>query len=134
MAIVKLPGCHGLAREGGVVYIQAMPRLREVSRDQADPFVRQICHHEPLPLRRRSRRPTQSMPISSLVAGLLTMPGRRCSQRERTEHALLAPQRQHQLYSTLVAQLPQHERALVGRERIPPADGLLRVSDWRAPV
>jgi len=25
-----------------VVYIQEMPRLRQVSRDQADPFVRQI--------------------------------------------------------------------------------------------
>ena len=35
-------GCRGLAREGRVVYIQAMPRLRQVSRDQADPFVRQI--------------------------------------------------------------------------------------------
>jgi hypothetical protein len=46
------------------------------------------------------------------------MPGRRCYQRERTEHARLAPERQHQLYSTLVAQLPQHECALVGRERI----------------
>src|SRR5262249_6183094 len=39
---LPLVGCRGLAREGRVVYIQEMPRLRQVSRDQADPFVRQI--------------------------------------------------------------------------------------------
>jgi len=39
---LPLVGSRGLAREGRVVYIQAMPRLRQVSRDQADPFVRQI--------------------------------------------------------------------------------------------
>jgi alkylhydroperoxidase family enzyme len=36
------PPPRWLADEGRLVYIQAMPRLREVSRDEADPFVRRI--------------------------------------------------------------------------------------------
>src|SRR5262245_28133403 len=34
--------------------------------------------------------------------------------RERTRHAAIAPVRQRALYDLLVAQLPQHEKALVG--------------------
>ena len=46
------------------------------------------------------------------------MPGRRCYQRERTQHAAEAPDRQRRFHDLLTAQLPQLDRALVGRERI----------------
>ena len=38
--------------------------------------------------------------------------------RERSRHAAIAPARQRALYDLLVAQLPQHERALVGWDAI----------------
>src|SRR5262249_20395549 len=47
-----------------------------------------------------------------------TMPGRRNLARERAAHALLAPARQHDLHATMVSHLPNHARALVGRDRI----------------
>jgi hypothetical protein len=46
------------------------------------------------------------------------MPGSRDYFAERARHATLVPEKQRTLYQTLTAQLPQHERALVGRERI----------------
>jgi hypothetical protein len=44
--------------------------------------------------------------------------GRRNYLAERARHAARAPETQRTLYATLVAQLPQYERALVGREAI----------------
>jgi hypothetical protein len=46
------------------------------------------------------------------------MRGRRDYFAERARHATLAPEKQQTLYQTLTAQLPQYERALIGRERI----------------
>jgi hypothetical protein len=46
------------------------------------------------------------------------MPGKRNLARERAQHALEAPARQHQLHATMVAQLPDRDRALVGQDRI----------------
>ena len=47
------------------------------------------------------------------------MPGiPRNAARERSRHAAIAPERQRALYDLLVAQLPQHERALVGWDGI----------------
>jgi hypothetical protein len=50
--------------------------------------------------------------------------GRRNYFAKRARHAALAPETQRTLYATLVAQLPQLERALVGR------DAILAVLDW----
>lgn len=44
--------------------------------------------------------------------------GPRHYARERARHAALAPQQQRALYELLVAQLPQHEHALVGWDAI----------------
>jgi hypothetical protein len=47
------------------------------------------------------------------------MPGiPRNAARERSRHAAIAPARQRALYDLLVAQLPQHEHALVGWDAI----------------
>ena len=46
------------------------------------------------------------------------MPGRRCYQRERTQHAAQAPDRQRHLHHLLTAQLPHRDRALVGQVAI----------------
>jgi hypothetical protein len=47
------------------------------------------------------------------------MPGiPRNAARERSRHAAIAPAHQRALYDLLVAQLPQHERALVGWDAI----------------
>jgi hypothetical protein len=46
------------------------------------------------------------------------MPGRRCYQRERAQHAAQAADRQRHLHELLTAQLPHLDRALVGRARI----------------
>jgi len=47
------------------------------------------------------------------------MPGiPRNAARERSRHAAVAPARQRALYDVLVAQLPQHEHALVGWDAI----------------
>ena len=46
------------------------------------------------------------------------MPGRRCYQRERTQHAAIAPEQQRALHALLTAQLPACDRALVGQVAI----------------
>ena len=46
------------------------------------------------------------------------MPGRRCYQRERTQHAVQAPDRQRHLHDLLATQLPHLDRALVGQVAI----------------
>ena len=46
------------------------------------------------------------------------MPGRRCYQRERAEHAVLAPEQQQALHALLTAELPAYDRALVGQVAI----------------
>ena len=46
------------------------------------------------------------------------MPGRRCYQRERAQHAAQAPDRQRHLHDLLTAQLPHRDRALVGQVAI----------------
>jgi hypothetical protein len=46
------------------------------------------------------------------------MPGKRNFAREQAEHARVASQRQHHLHATLVAQLPDYDRALIGHQAI----------------
>ena len=46
------------------------------------------------------------------------MPGRRCYQRERTEHAAVAPEQQRALHALLIAQLPAFDRAMIGQAAI----------------
>jgi hypothetical protein len=46
------------------------------------------------------------------------VPGRRNYFAERARHAALAPEKQRTLYETLTTQLPEYERAIVGRDRI----------------
>ena len=46
------------------------------------------------------------------------MPGRRCYQRERAEHAVLAPEQQQALHALLTAELPAYDRALVAQVAI----------------
>ena len=46
------------------------------------------------------------------------MPGKRNLAKERAAHAASAHQRQQRTYDLLITQLPQHERALIGRYRI----------------
>ena len=44
--------------------------------------------------------------------------GTRNYARERARHAAIAPEQHRVLYTLLRTQLPEHERALVGRDRI----------------
>jgi hypothetical protein len=46
------------------------------------------------------------------------MPGVRSLARERARHAVTAPARYAQLHAMLVAELPAHDRALIGNESI----------------
>ena len=46
------------------------------------------------------------------------MPGRRCYQRERTQHEAIAPEQQRALHALLTAELPAYDRALVGQVAI----------------
>jgi hypothetical protein len=46
------------------------------------------------------------------------MPGRRCYQRERAQHAAIAPEQQRALHALLTAELPACDRALVGQVAI----------------
>jgi hypothetical protein len=46
------------------------------------------------------------------------MPGRRCYQRERTQHAAIAPEQQRALHDLLVTQLPGFDRAVIGQASI----------------
>jgi hypothetical protein len=46
------------------------------------------------------------------------MPGRRCYQRERSQHAAMAPEQQRNLHDLLTTQLPAFDRALIGQVAI----------------
>jgi hypothetical protein len=46
------------------------------------------------------------------------MPGRRCYQRERAQHAAMAPEQQRTLYELLRSQLPEFDRAVIGQVAI----------------
>src|SRR5262245_42261254 len=53
--------------------------------------------------------------LSHILEERLTMPGRRCYQRERNAHATIAPEQQRALHALLIAQLPAFDRALIGQ-------------------